>query len=80
MSRKVDDLCKALLVGANNLLVLAAYVSESRPFEDSDIPQVTFARAVEAIDTMLQEAPGDVVRHGVAPVYFSSQRKHILVR
>jgi len=51
-----------ILVGANNLLVLAAYVSESRPFEDADIPQDTFIRAVKAIDLVLLDGPQEVLK------------------
>jgi hypothetical protein len=48
------------------LVVLAAYVSESRPFEDTDIPQETFARAVKAIDLLLLDGPPDAVRKASA--------------
>ena len=34
-----------ILIGAKNLVTLAAYVREERPFEDADIPQETFAGA-----------------------------------
>lgn len=51
-----------ILVGAKNLVTLAAYVSESRPFEDDDIPQETFARAVSAIDSLLAAGPRDKMR------------------
>jgi len=55
-----------ILVGANNLLVLAAYVSESKPFEESDIPQETFARAVAAIDVLIRDGPEEMVRKASA--------------
>ena len=42
-----------ILVGAKNLVTLAAFVSEDRPFEDGDIPQTTFAAAVRAVDVRI---------------------------
>lgn len=55
-----------ILVGAKNVVTLATYVSESRPFEDGEIPQETFQRAVEAINGVLAAGPGDVVRKAAA--------------
>lgn len=55
-----------ILVGAKNLVTLAAYVAESRPFEDGDIPQETFERAVTAIGEVLADGPQDVVRKASA--------------
>ena len=45
-----------ILIGAKNLVTLAAYVREERPFEDADIPQETFAGAVAAADRLLADA------------------------
>jgi len=55
-----------ILVGAKNLVTLAAFVSEDRPFEDGDIPQTTFAAAVRAVDDLLGSAAEDTVRKASA--------------
>ena len=55
-----------ILVGSKNLVTLAAYVSESRPFDDEDIPQETFAAAVSAIDAVLAAGARDEVRRAAA--------------
>ena len=51
-----------ILIGAKNLVTLAAYVREERPFEDADIPQETFAVAVAAADRLLADADEGEVR------------------
>ena len=51
-----------ILIGAKNLVTLAAYVREERPFEDADIPQETFAGAVAAADRLLADADEGEVR------------------
>ena len=51
-----------ILIGATNLVTLAAYVREERPFEDADIPQETFAGAVAAADRLLADADEGEVR------------------
>jgi len=51
-----------ILIGAKNLVTLAAYVREERPFEDADIPQETFAGAVAAADRLLADAEEGEVR------------------
>lgn len=55
-----------ILVGAKNLVTLAAYVSKDRPFEDGDIPQATFVTAVTSIDDLLASAAEDTVRKASA--------------
>lgn len=55
-----------ILVGSKNLVTLAAYVSESRSFEDEDIPQATFAAAVSAIDAVLAAGSTEEVRKASA--------------
>ena len=55
-----------ILVGAQNIVVLAAYVSESRPFEDSIIPQQTFVDAVAAIDALMAAADVEVIKRAGA--------------
>ena len=51
-----------ILIGAKNLVTLAAYVREERPFEDADIPQETFAGAAAAADRLLADADEGEVR------------------
>ena len=51
-----------ILIGAKNLVTLAAYVREERPFKDADIPQETFAGAVAAADRLLADADEGEVR------------------
>lgn len=55
-----------ILVGAKNLVTLAAYASKDRPFEDGDIPQATFVTAVTSIDDLLASAAEDTVRKASA--------------
>lgn len=55
-----------VLIGAKNVVALAAFVAEDRPFTDDDIPQATFESAIAAIDAILGDGDGETVRKASA--------------
>ena len=64
-----------ILVGAKNLVTLAAYASKDRPFEDGDIPQATFVTAVTSIDDLLASAAEDTVAQSLRGTVQTATRK-----
>jgi|TARA_B100001142_G_scaffold324057_1_gene375167 hypothetical protein len=51
-----------VLLGAKNLTVLAKYVADGTPFGEEEVPQASFAAAVEACDRIIEAAPADVMK------------------
>eukprot|EP00854_Cymbomonas_tetramitiformis_P005480 gene5480-6643_t len=50
-----------VLVGSSNVIALATYIREDKPFEDSDIPEETFSTALRSIDVILGQVDDETI-------------------
>lgn len=55
-----DDV-ENVLVGSSNVIALATYIREDKPFEDSDIPEETFSTALRSIDAILGQVDDETI-------------------